>query len=122
MCHPGNVMFLGIIECKIEDHANASQEGKKAITWSVIEEVEKERKGRFLSWDSKLGSWTVLTDRNLVRSKIAVCFREQKKRSKARQNPQVNDSSTSKFQRQDGSKRRRTDFGNEEEGSGCFCG
>ena len=109
LSHPGNVMFLGIIESKSFEHTVASQEEKKAITWWVIQQVVEKRKGRFLSWDSKLGSWSLLTDPNQVRNKVAVCFREQKKRHKARQNRQMSESSTSKFQRQDGAKRRRTD-------------
>ena len=49
LCHPGNVMFLGLIESKSLEHTNASQEEKKAITWWVIDHIESKRKGRFLT-------------------------------------------------------------------------
>ena len=106
LCHPGNVMFLGLIESKSVEHTNASQEQKKAITWWVIDQIETKRKGRFLAWDSKTGSWSVMTDHAQIRNKVAVCFREQRKKRSAHRNCQQNESSTSKFARQDGKRVR----------------
>ena len=118
MCHPGNVMFWGLIESKFDEHQNATQEGKVAITWWIIQEVEEARQGRFLTWNNKVGSWLVMKDRAQIRNKIAVCFREQKKRTKARENCRVYESSTYEFERQDGGKRKRV---NGVEVDSCNC-
>jgi hypothetical protein len=111
-------MFWSLIESKYAEHQNASQEDKVALTWWIIQEVEETRKGRFLSWNSSVGSWSVMNDRMQIRNKIAVCFREQKKRVKAQMNCQVNDSSTYEFERQDGKKRKRS---NGVEVDSCLC-
>ena len=118
LCHPGNVMFLGLIESKSVEHTNASQEEKKAITWWVIDHIESKRKGRFLTWNSKTGSWSVMKDHAQIRNKIAVCFREQRKKRSAHRNCQQSESSTFKFQRQDGKRIRVS--GDEGGRVGCF--
>jgi hypothetical protein len=106
--HPGNHMFRSLIEDIFEAHDNAAtQEEKVLITWSVIDRVLIEKKGRFFVWYSRGGWWSELNDRSQIRSKVAVYIREFKKRVKAMGNRRVNESSTNKFEDQDGRKRSR---------------
>jgi hypothetical protein len=107
LSHPGNVMFLGLIESKIDEHSSSSQEEKRDITWWVIEQVQNERKGRFLAWNGKTGSWSIVIDQMQIRNKVALCFRELRKKRMAHQNCQESQSSTFRFERQDGNKRKR---------------
>ncbi|KAL3929377.1 MAG: hypothetical protein SGARI_004764, partial [Bacillariaceae sp.] len=79
--HPGNLMFRNLIEEVFEAHNSAeSQEEKVNITWSVIDKVLIEKKGRFLGWDSRGGWWIEMKDRSQIRTKVAVHIREFKKR------------------------------------------
>jgi len=119
MSHPGNVMFWSLIESKSEQHSRASQEEKKEITWWVIRQVKQVKHGRFLSWNAKYGSWSVITDDAQTRTKVAVCFRDQKRRVQANSNFQVTESSTYEFERQDGNKRKRLN-GKEVDECNCF--
>jgi hypothetical protein len=110
-------MFKGILEENFHQHTVAYQEDKVAITWRVVDQVVVQQKGRFLVWD-KQGGWKHLQDRNQMRSKVAVSFKLFKKQLKAHQNCQVNESSTYKFERQDGRKRKRDE---DSLSSGCGC-
>ncbi|KAG7373366.1 hypothetical protein IV203_034090 [Nitzschia inconspicua] len=106
LSHPGNVMFRGLIEAMFQEHNNAlSSESKVNITWQIIEEVEHIG-GRFLVWDD--GWWKVMTEKQQIRSKVAIAFKDHKRRVKAMSNCQVTQSSTLKFQQQDGRKRKRS--------------
>lgn len=96
MCHPGNVMFRGLVESKHFEHSIApTREAKIEITKGVISEVKK-RGGRFLAWNN-LTWWTELTDERLIYSKIAVFFRNSKVSAKAKSNHQSMKSSTYMF-------------------------
>eukprot|EP00531_Pseudo-nitzschia_arenysensis_P018551 CAMPEP_0116123638 /NCGR_PEP_ID=MMETSP0329-20121206/4852_1 /TAXON_ID=697910 /ORGANISM="Pseudo-nitzschia arenysensis, Strain B593" /LENGTH=593 /DNA_ID=CAMNT_0003617561 /DNA_START=203 /DNA_END=1984 /DNA_ORIENTATION=+ len=106
MSHPGNMMFRELIEHHINEHNMASQDRKKNLTWQVIEEVET-KGGRFLEFNRSLGTWTELTDRAAVRHKIATYFKEFRRKVKARQQIQMNSSSTHEFEAQDGRKRKK---------------
>jgi hypothetical protein len=104
--HPGNVMYRGLLEEYCEEHRDAKTlEGKKMITWKIVEEVEN-KGGRFLLWD-KRGWWTPFNDRKEIRLKVAVTLKDHTRRVMARQNVTNNASSTLKFERQDGKKRKR---------------
>jgi hypothetical protein len=116
LSHPGNVMFRGLIEAKYPEHTqSSSSEVKVAITWWIMDQVEQ-RNGRFLTWDN--GWWKQVVDRQQIRCKIASAFKDQKRRLKALSNCQMTHSSTYKFERQDGKKRKRPN-GSE---TGSFCG
>jgi hypothetical protein len=118
LSHPGNATFRGLIEANFEEHNQATTtEAKVAVTWRIVEDIEN-RGGRFLVWD-KRGWWKVTTDRSLIRSKIAVSLKEHKKRVVAHTKIQHISSSTYKFERQDGGKRKRAEDGSEP--SKCFC-
>ena len=123
LCHPGNVMFRSLIETRFEEHSRSpNSEGKTSITWWVISQVEKNG-GRFLVWDN--GWWIEMTDKQQMRAKVANAFKDQKRRIRALSNCQDMQSSTFKFERQDGKKRKLPD-GVESSGSratpGMFCG
>jgi len=118
LSHPGNAAFRELIEEHFDEHNNATKTDEKvAVTWRIVENVEK-RGGRFLVWDNR-GWWKETTDRSQIRSKVAVSLKEHKKRAFARNNIQTSESSTYKFERQDLRKRKRSDDGTE---SGvCVC-
>jgi hypothetical protein len=108
--HPGTIMFRDILENHYEEHSNAtSKENKVAVTWKIVEAVEK-RGGRFLVWDNR-GWWVELTDRTVIRSKVAVSMKDHSKRIQAFRNVQSTASSTYQFERQDNRKRKRDDGG-----------
>lgn len=106
MSHPGNMMFRELIEKHINEHNGATQERKKNLTWQVIDEVET-KGGRFLEYNRSLGTWTELNDRNTVRHKIATYFKEYRRKVKAQQQLQTNQSSTHYFEAQDGRNRKK---------------
>ena len=123
LSHPGNAMFKGILESYFDEHNTATQEDKISITWRVVNDVvgapgppssTNKYRGRFLIWDKSTGGWIQLDDRNQMRSKVAVCFKLHKKQLRAQTNCQNTESSTYKFERQDGRwKRKRTEDGKE---------
>ena len=91
--HSGYAMFRGLIEHYHPRHnTTTSLEEKTAITWEIVEEVEK-KGGRFLAWDSR-GWWVKINDRNVIRGKIALAFRNHSKRVIARTRCQTEESST----------------------------
>ena len=112
MCHPGNVMFRGLVESKHVEHSVApSREAKIDVTRSVMTAV-RNLGGRFLVWNNQTW-WTELTDERIIYSKIAVFFRNSKVSAKAKTNRQVTRSSTFIFADQTSSmndKRRRIDL------------
>lgn len=118
MCHPGNVMFRGLLETYYEQHRTAgTKEEKTHITWRIVDEVLVERKGRFLVWEGRnrhshgadgavvsriddtgvKGWWTHLDDRNAIRAKVAISLRDERKRVLAIRNQQRTASSTVRF-------------------------
>lgn len=106
MCHPGNVMFRGLVESKHFAHSAATtREEKIDITRSVITAV-KNRGGRFLAWNNQTW-WTELTDEKLIYTKIAVFFRNSKVSAKAKTNRQSTKSSTYIFADQSMDDKRR---------------
>uniref|UniRef100_A0A7S4ARV9 DUF6824 domain-containing protein n=1 Tax=Pseudo-nitzschia australis TaxID=44445 RepID=A0A7S4ARV9_9STRA len=82
MSHPGNMMFRELIETHITEHNAASQGRKQKLTWQVIQEVEM-KGGRFLEYNRALETWTALTDRGLLRHKIATHFKEYRRKLRA---------------------------------------
>lgn len=61
--HPGNVMFQSLIESRLEDHTNTSQDGKHVIEFDIIRYVRRVKRGRFLTWDNAKCWWAnMLTD------------------------------------------------------------
>jgi len=106
MSHPGNMMFRGLIEKHINEHNAATQSRKTKLTWQVVDEVEL-KGGRFLEYDRGLRTWAELTDRSVIRHKIAAHFKEYRRKVKAHQETRINKSSTHKFEAQDGRKRKR---------------
>lgn len=121
LCHPGNMMFRGLIEDKLDEHTNATNNAEKMeITWWIVKEVTERRKGRFLTWDSQ-GWWVEIRDPSQIRSKVAASFKEHKKRLKVHTTVQVQESSTYEFERQDGRKRKRGPDGTVSGGNLCLC-
>lgn len=106
MCHPGNVMFRGLVESKHMDHSSApTREAKINVTRSVLSAV-RQLGGRFLVWNNDTW-WTEITDEKVIYSKISVFFRNSKVSAKAKSNHQNTISSTYIFVKQD--KRRKID-------------
>ena len=50
----------------------------------LVDEIEINRKGRFLTWDSALNSWVQMTDKLKIRRKISVALYNYEKRHNAR--------------------------------------
>jgi hypothetical protein len=110
--HPGNLLFRNLIESKLEEHENAPTQSQKVeITRWIVNQILVERKGQFVVWDKSAGWYTALTDESQIREKVAVYFREFKKRVRAMGNHQIEESSTFKFQQQDGRKRKHYEHG-----------
>jgi hypothetical protein len=107
LSHPGNAMFRGLIEAKHDEHNEGTTEAKVGATWWVVDEVLR-KDGRFLVWDNR-GWWVQLHDRKEIRAKVAISFKEYKKKLNSQKNRRVNESSTYDFERQDGRKRKRVE-------------
>ena len=128
--HPGNNMFQGLIESRLEEYTEATQAEKMAIVLALIQQIEKEKGGRFLTWDSKNNWWLnmmtipmsgthnspggLFTAQELeIQSKVSYAFRDCRKKLASRQRLQVSRSSTFAFERQDGVKKKRIKSGRE---------
>merc|ERR1740117_2337742 len=108
MNNPGNVVFRGYFEMYHDEHVTSNQTHKKEIIWSIVEEIESKH-GKFLNWEKDGGWWVPIQDRNEIRSKVAISFRDYNKQRRAvnHTNQQTIKSSTFAFIRQDGSKNKR---------------
>ena len=133
LSHPGNVFFRGLIEMKHNEFRLGSEFTQAFLAEDVVEEIER-LKGRFLTWDSQ-GYWTELRYRSQIIFKVEVSIRDFKVKVRARKNMQTTNSSTHKFERQDGNggKRKKKSNNNDvnesgdtsasdEDPSSCGCG
>lgn len=135
--HPGNIMFQNLIEERLDAHTNANQAGKLSIVLSLIQHIQRDKGGRFLTWDSKNNWWLDMmtlpanvqhTNQSAffeaqeleIQSKVNYAFRDFKKKLKTQKALQVSKSSTYAFERQDGGKIKRHK-GNRSSLEGCFC-
>jgi len=107
LCHPGNVVFRGLIEAK-QNRTTVKRSEKEEVALEIIRDVQ-ETGGHFLIWDNG-GWWSKLNDVNLISTKIAISYRDfkMKAQSMAQQQQQQVDSSTFAFTNQDGKKRKRS--------------
>lgn len=83
LCHPGNVRFKELLDKNMEKHAAANRRGKDIVSWGIIEEIER-GSGRFLEWDNISGYWIENKDRNIIRSKIPIYFRDHKRNTRGK--------------------------------------
>ncbi len=119
--HRGNTTFRRLVEARFLEHSNTRSSGVKlALSWQIVDEIILVHHGRFLEWD-KHGWWTVIEDRVQVRAKVASALREFKKQQRAFENRQITTSSTFDFERQDGVKRKRTEYSGDNDGCNA-CG
>ena len=124
LCHPGNVVFRGLIESK-QNRITVKRAEKEEVALEIIREVEKSG-GRFLIWDNG-GWWSELNDVSLISTKIAISYRDFKMKVQSLANQQQHnkhqkfDASTFAFANQDGKKRKRRASNGSSDGSGgCF--
>jgi len=125
LCHPGNVVFRGLIESK-QNRTTVKRAEKEEVALEIIREVE-EMGGRFLMWDN-IGWWSKLNDVSLISTKIAISYRDFKTKVQCfvQQHQQTKqqkvDCSTYAFVNQDGKKRKRraNNGGSSDEGGSCF--
>ena len=109
LCHPGNVVFRGQIEAKL-DRVTVKRSEKEEVAMEIIKEV-KDSGGRFLMWDNG-GWWSELHDIPMLSTKISISYRDFKMKLQAAikehsQNKQQKiDASTFAFVNQDGRKRK----------------
>lgn len=126
LCHPGNVVFRGLIESK-QNRTTVKRAEKEEVALEIIREVKKSG-GRFLIWDNG-GWWSELNDVSLISTKIAISYRDFKMKVQSlvnqhqhQQNKQQKlDASTFAFVNQDGKKRKRRASNGSSDGSGGSC-
>ena len=112
LCHPGNVVFRGLIESK-QNRTTVKRAEKEEVALEIIREVEKTG-GRFLMWNN-CGWWSELNDVSLISTKIAISYRDFKTKVQSlvqqhqyqQSKQQKVDSSTFAFVNQDSKKRKR---------------
>ncbi len=136
--HPGNVMFQSLIESRLEEHDNANQAGKLAIVLQLIQHIQNEKGGRFLTWDASNNWWLDIMAIPMtgahhspngffeaqeleIQSKVNYAFRDFKKKLKTQKALQVSKSSTYAFERQDGSQMKRRKPNQKTKLDGCIC-
>jgi len=80
--NPGNMFYRELIETHSKEHASRETRIEKyQITLRIVEIIEK-RGGRFLEWAKKKQMWTVMQDRNKVRTKVAAALKQYKRTRK----------------------------------------
>ena len=104
LCHPGNVVFRGLIESK-QNRITVKRAEKEEVALEIIREVEKSG-GRFLMWDNG-GWWSELQDVGVISTKIAISYRDFKTKVQQNKQQQKVDSSTFCFVNQDHGKKRK---------------
>ena len=136
--HPGNVMFQSLIESWLEEHDKANQAGKLTIVLHLIQYIQNEKGGRFLTWDSSNNWWLDIMAIPMtgahnspngyfeaqeleIQSKVNYAFRDFKKKLKTQKALQVSKSSTYAFERQDGTKTKRRKPNKKSQLDGCIC-
>ena len=127
LCHPGNVVFRGLIESK-QNRITVKRAEKEEVALEIIQEVQ-ETGGRFLMWDNG-GWWSELNDVPIISIKISVSYRDfkmkvkslvQQQQQQQQQNPQQQiDCSTFAFVQHDGKKRKRPPTTAATTVRGCF--
>jgi len=87
LSNPGNVMYRSLIESKIQEVTSktdiwrtmtTTRKTKVDVATEIIEEISQRRKGRFLEWDNDNSCWIEFQDLSLVKSKIAISYRDLK--------------------------------------------
>jgi len=123
-------MFQSLIEARLEEHTEVNQAGKVTIVLSLIQHIQQEKRGRFLTWDAKNNWWLdmmtipmigthnspggIFSAQELeIQSKVSYAFRDFRKKMSKQEKPQVSISSTYAFERQDGAKKKRHKSGRE---------
>ena len=89
MKNPGNVNFRDTMIAHLEDHHNQHKylEGHQQqpgqiemfCNW-LIENTENTKGGQFLEWDKRLNVWVKMIDRQKIKSKVAIAYRDTTKR------------------------------------------
>jgi hypothetical protein len=89
MKNPGNVIFRETMITHLQEHHNEHtyQEGHQQqpdeidsfCTW-LIETTEYTKGGRFLEWDKQLNVWVKMVDRQKIKNKVAIAYRDATKR------------------------------------------
>ena len=79
MYHPGNVAMRRLLEEKINRFESLLPLHKSSVVWEVVNEI-KEGTGRFLKEDVDHAGVFVITDDETAFKKIAIAFRDLKKR------------------------------------------
>ena len=113
LSHPGNAIFRELLYANYDTYFKAKTNASKqdAVT-RIIQDVVR-RNGKFLEWSNSSSCWVIMQDASLIGIKVYNSLFYFKKTFNAKKNMQVNISSTSIFERQDGKKRKRESDGNE---------
>ncbi len=79
MYHPGNIAMRRLLEAKIQRFEAMAPLQKSIVVWEVVNEISR-GKGRFLKEDTYYAGALVITDDDTAFKKIAIAFRDLKKR------------------------------------------
>lgn len=79
MSHPGNIAMRRLLEVKINRFEALASIQKSFVAWEVVHQI-KQGKGRFLKEDTKHAGVFVITTDDTAFKKIAIAFRDLKKR------------------------------------------
>ncbi len=79
MNHPGNVAMRRLLDAKINRFESLGSQQKSSVVWEVVECI-KRGNGRFLKEDNDHAGVYVITDDETAFKKIAIAFRDLKKR------------------------------------------
>lgn len=79
MYHPGNIAMRKLLEAKIDRFESMVPLQKSVVVWEVVNEI-KRGTGRFLKEDTDHAGLFVITDDETAFKKIAIAFRDLKKR------------------------------------------
>ena len=89
MKNPGNVIFRDAMNSNLEDyhsqhmylHGHHQQPGQiEAFVDDLIRTTENNKGGLFLEWDRRLGVWVKMMDRQRIKNKVTIAYRDATKR------------------------------------------
>lgn len=89
MKNPGNVTFRDAMINHLEQHYSQPNDRErepqqpdqveKVCNW-LIEMIENTKGGRFLEWDKNINVWVKIVDRQKLKSKVTIAYRDVSKR------------------------------------------
>ncbi len=91
--HAGNIWFRNLIFEEFERYERASKPGKIKLSKQIVQRVRSEGKQFWKKAETKSDRWIEVTDDDVVREKVAITFRTERKKVRNKRSNRTNTSS-----------------------------